>query len=223
MNIKIVFSSNIIKNKEEITKRINLAYKLVNCFFDQKIPEIDINIINSRNEFDILNGRKTYKWEVGYTFLKNNKVNIVIFNPESFEKYTTHKKDEFESILIHELTHAYTGYVLKFFYPKWLHEGLVGYLAEQYKNSNIKSEDVIELSKIHSLEDWSKTNKYSESFLFTKFLFDEFGKEKMINFMKNLGWKISPEDFVDSFKKYFNKDITSLFDKWVKTIDRFEL
>lgn len=214
MNTKVIFWPESTKNKEKIFKEINYAYKLVFSFFEQEIPEMDINIVSDRKQFNLFNERETRDWEVGYTFFKNDKVVIAIFNSESFEKYSTHKKEEFNAILIHELTHVFTGYVLKFFYPKWLHEGLAGYVAEQYKGKIIKKENITELSELHSLEGWNKNNKYLESFLFTKFLFDQFGKEKMLDFMKNLGWKTEFKDFETKFKKQFKKSLENLFIKW---------
>lgn len=160
-----------------------------------------------------VNNRKTEDWEVGYTFFKENKVRIVIFNPESIEKYSTHKKEEFNSIVVHELTHVFTGYVLKFFYPKWLHEGLAGYVAKQYEDKTIKK-NIINLSELHNLDDWNKNNKYLESYLFTKFLFDKFGKEKMIEFMINLSWKIEYNDFQFKFKNQFKEKLEDIFDDW---------
>ena len=115
MSVNIVFwSESIEENKKEIINKINSAYKVVFSFFNQKIPEIDVNVVNNRKQFDLLSEKKTSKWEVGYTFLKDNRVKVVIFTPESFEKYTNHKKEEFSAILIHELVHVFTGYVLRF-------------------------------------------------------------------------------------------------------------
>ena len=214
MNTKIIFWPKSTKNKNEIIKEIDSAYKIVLSFFKQQISEIDINIVNNRKKFDLFNERKTEDWEVGYTFFKDNKVKIAIFNPESFEKYSTHKKEEFNSILIHELTHVFTGYTLKFFYPKWLHEGLAGYVAKQYKNKIIKNENIVNLSELHNLNDWDKNHNYVEAYLFTKFLFDKFGKEKMMEFMTNLNLRIEYCDFQLSFKNQFREDLENLFNDW---------
>lgn len=213
MSVNIIFwSEDTEENKKEIIKKINSAYKVVFSFFNQKIPEIDINVVNDREQFDLLSKKKTSKWEVGYTFLKDNRVNVVVFTPESFEKYTNHKNEEFAAILVHELVHVFSGYVLKFFYPKWLHEGLAGYVAGQYKNKSIKK--VFNLNHLHKKQDWDKNPNYSEAYLFTKFLFDQFGKEKMMEFMASLGWKLKYNDFKSKFKNQFKENIEKIFMKW---------
>lgn len=52
MDVKIIFLPKSTKNKNEIIKEIDSAYKLVFSFFNQKISEIDINVVNNRKEFD---------------------------------------------------------------------------------------------------------------------------------------------------------------------------
>ena len=85
-------------------------------------------------------------------------------------------------------------------------------MAKQYKNKSIKK--VFDLSDLHTKQDWDKNPNYSEAYLFVKFLFDQFGEEKMMDFMASLGWKIEYNDFKSQFKNQFKENIEEIFTKW---------
>ena len=78
----------------------------------------------------------------------------------------------------------------------------------------IKNENIVNLSELHNLNDWDKNHNYVEAYLFTKFLFDKFGKEKMMEFMTNLNLRIEYCDFQLSFKNQFREDLENLFNDW---------
>ena len=220
MAILIKYLDSSYNDKKEIDKLINKAYKVNKNFFEKDIKEnnIEIIIVYNRNQFDNFNERKTEKWEVGYTFGRNNKVTIVIFSQSVFEKISNHPKSDFSSILIHEFAHVFTGYILHFYYPKWLHEGIAGYIAKQYKSKILDKDKILSLSKLHDKTNWYKNPNYPEAFLFTKFLFDKFGKDKMLEFLttlkKSLDKYHSYKDFENYFNKYFEHNLNRIFKEW---------
>src|SRR3990172_1411787 len=71
--------------------------------FEVKLKTIPkLLLVDTREEFNALFGTgKTERWLVAFV-LKNN---IVIFNKDTIEKETTHKKEEHSQLIRHEIAH----------------------------------------------------------------------------------------------------------------------
>jgi len=155
---------------------------------------------------DEICGYKTKNWQVGYA----NKNKIFIFSPTIFDKVSDHPKSDFEFVLTHEVAHLFTNEILNFSYPKWLHEGIAGYVAEQYKIRPVEKVD--EFVNLHDKEGWNKFHNYPQAFSFTKYLVDKFGKDKMLEFLRNLRINLKNEKSYEEFIEFFNKFFEADFD-----------
>ena len=212
--ININFDSKI-DSKVELEKIVNRAYQKNKNFFGRDLTEIKINFLYQRSQMDEICKYKTEDWQVG---LAGNK-NIYIFSPSVFEKVSNHPNSDFFYTLTHEIAHLFSNEILGFAYPKWLNEGLAGYVAEQYKIHQVKKIDGF--SNLHNKQDWKKFANYPQAFAFTKYLLDKFGKEKMLEFLgdlhKNFGCCPSFKNFTEFFEKFFNFNFEKLVFSWQKT------
>ena len=207
-NVEFDFNSKIDSQKT-LEKLVLGSYQKNINFFGKAKFNIKIKFLYQRSEMDDLCGYKTPEWHVGYA----NKDQIFIFSPSIFDKVSDHPKSDLKYTLIHEIAHIFTNEILLFNYPKWLHEGLAGYIAEQYKIRKVKS--INDFADLHDREGWNKFHNYPQAYSFTKYLIDEFGKEKILKILKNLSLEIGKNHYFMDFKDFFNKFLKTDFDKLV--------
>lgn len=164
----------------------------VSNFFE--LPRVDINIhlIQSRQEFDKIDGSKTEDWVVGFT--KNNT--IYIFDPEKFEQYSTHPKSDFGSVLKHEASHIYYKKIKANGYPHWLDEGVACFISGQNKNTPPDKINIKLLKKYYDSVD-GKVYGLGQ-FMVTKII-EEFGKNKLFELIKI----DSPDDLYNELRSMF--------------------
>ncbi|MEW6408201.1 MAG: hypothetical protein AB1465_05955 [Patescibacteria group bacterium] len=163
---------------------IQNARKEISDVFGFNIENIEFIIAENRNEYEKILGRKTAEWEVGNS--NSNKKSILLLDPEQWTKEAqTHKPEELPFIIKHELTHIYTDALSNSkVLPIWLIEGLAGTLSGQYKTAKMKIkyfEDNF-CSKLDTPYNWnqrSNSGAYSIAYLFTHYLFDKYGFEKI--------------------------------------------
>lgn len=219
-NITIDFDSSI-DTKAELEKAVFEAYRKNKEFFGKDITNLKVNFLYRREQFDEINGEKTSEWEVGHAYTKDNLEQVAIFSPSVFDKVSNHLASDFPYTLAHEVTHVFTQQILGFYYPKWLHEGVAGYVAEQYKIRTVKRVD--NFDELHDFKSWMKIHNYPQAFIFTKYLFDTLEKEKLIEFMtelpKKLGKHHFPEDFKKFFKEFFGVDFEEISSNWKETLN----
>jgi hypothetical protein len=212
--ININFDSKI-DSKVELEKIVNKAYQKNKNFFGRDLTEIKINFLYQRSQMDEICKYKTEDWQVGWAENKN----IYIFSPSVFEKVSNHPNSDFPYTLTHEIAHLFSNEILGFAYPKWLYEGLAGYVAEQYKIRPVKKID--EFSNLHDKEDWKKFSNYSQAYSFTKYLIEKLGKEKILKFLENLyknfGHCPNFKDFTGFFEKFFDINFNKIISNWQKT------
>ncbi len=199
-----------IDQGDHLKKLISKAYLKNQKFFRQDVSGIQINFLYTRFQMDKISDQKTPDWLVGYA--KNKQ--IYIFSPSVFDQVSNHPPTDFPYVLIHELAHIFSNELLAFYYPIWLYEGLAGYVAGQYRLRNIKT--LTPFAKLHDSKNWNQNPNYPQSYTFTKYLVDSFGKETIIDFLKQLAKAIGrhhyPKDFSNFFEQYFKID----FDIMVK-------
>lgn len=205
-----------IDSEVELEKIVDRAYQKNKNFFGENVPQIKIDFLYQRSHLDKICGYKTRDWEVGYT--KDNQISI--FSPMVFDKVSNHPKSDFEYTLTHEIAHVFTNKILRFAYPKWFCEGLAGYVAEQYKIRPVGKID--NFSDLHDKVGWNKFHHYPQAFSFTKYLIENLGKERILEFLKNLyknfGCCPNFKDFTDFFEKFFDINFKKLISDWQKTI-----
>lgn len=205
-NITLDFNPKI-DSQESLEKLVFESYqKNLNFFGDEEI-NIKIKFLYQRSEMDELCDHKTAEWQVGYA----NKNQIYIFSPLIFDKVSNHPKSNFNYVLTHEIAHLFINEILGINYPKWLCEGIAGYVAEQYKIRKVKH--INDFSDLHDKESWNKFHNYPQAFSFTKYLIDEFGKEKILEFSKNLRLNLNNTPSYNDFLNFFNQSLKTDFNK----------
>jgi len=206
------FNSNV-DSKANLKEVVEKTYLVNFNFFGKEVGEIKVNFLYSREEFNKEKGRETEPWVVGFT----KKEEVYIFSPAIFDKVSSHQKSDFEFTLRHEIAHIFTKRIYGFFYPVWLYEGIAGFVAEQYKLRKISKEQIQSFSELHDDASWNKNHNYTQAFSFTKYLFGQYGKEKVLDFVSIIsqtGKENSFEVFVGLFHDYFNKNFEEIFNKW---------
>lgn len=188
----------------------------IECFYKKAMAELisfyNINWIentpkvylaNSRAEFNMLCGYETDQWMVGKA-LDYNK--LLLFSPESYEKESCHKysDEEYYYLLKHELSHLFYSIFSKGKGPVWLDEGLAIYVSGELKN---KTKPKVLRHFLRYYKEYGK-EVYSEAGFAVEGLVKKYGKDKVINFLKNLPEIENESQFNESFKYYFNMNLS---------------
>ncbi len=215
-NIELHFDPNV-DSEVEIKKSVQSAYEKNKLFFGCPLAnKLEIRILYDREEMDSVLGFKTESWVVGAT----PNGTICIFSPKIFDKVSSHPVSNFVPVLTHEMAHIFTDELFRFYQPKWLHEGLAGHVAEQYKNIYLKK--ITNFEELHSKKDWWKDPKYPQASCFTTFLIEKFGKEQFLKFLKNLSENEEARKtfvtFTKLFKNNFSTDFQKISQEWKKRV-----
>jgi hypothetical protein len=189
--------------------------KEVKAFYDKAMKELIyfygvnwientpvIYLVNSRESFDIISGYQTEDWVVGRA-LSYNK--LLLLSPESYEKESRHKysDEEYYSLLKHELSHLFYMIFSQGKGPIWLDEGFAIYTSDQLTEKDIPKE-FKNFLKYYSHED---EDVYSEAGFVVEGLIKEYGKEKVIGFLKVLPNINNEDSFKNEFEKHFGIEL----------------
>jgi hypothetical protein len=159
-------------------------------------------------------GKKTEKWFAAAT--KNNC--IYIFNPNSYDKESSHKKEHFWQTLKHEYCHIYYTQLTKNYYPFWLNEGLASHLSG--KRLVLKEGYKDMLLDIFSYFNKIDSRVYMVGQFWVEFLIKKFGKKKFVELINHVRFISNDRQFADSFYKIygvkFNKGSFTRFIKEIK-------
>ncbi len=207
-----------IDSEVEIKERIVLAYEKNKLFFGHSLKNKHaVHLVYKREEMDSILNIKIKSWLVG-TATKDGI--IYIFSPKIFSKVSNHPTSDFEPILTHELAHIFNNDFFKFSQPIWLREGIAGYVAEQYKNK--KPKKINDFKKLHNKKDWNRDPNYTQSFCFTVFLIEKFGRNEFLQFLKILSKENNNDynftDFSKSFIDYFGISFNQTALEWQKKL-----
>ncbi len=185
-----------VKNRK-LENYINKIQLELGKFFDYKIKKPPIFFIDSRKDMDIFFGEKTKDWLVGT--VRNGA--IYIFNPEVFERESSHQKIEFWKTLKHEYCHIYYNQITRSIYPVWLNEGLAGYISGKKLNYEGKPKnyflDVISYFYNH------ESKVYLIGQFWVEHLINKFGSKKLIELIKTLEQPIDEKQFALKFYKVY--------------------
>jgi len=170
-----------------------------------------VTLCSTRKDYEKKLGRKTQDWEVGNTNIND----IHILHPDSFEKYSTHKKDEFQSILKHELAHIFIGQLSGGkTIPMWLDEGLANYLAGQvdkYSNGQpiyAETNFIEKLSTNYGWDQHSSYSGYSYSCLFVDYLIKKSNIDQVLELISKSKKMFSIQTFESIFKEVFKSTLS---------------
>ena len=165
----------IVRVEEIIRKSFEKVGRLFR--FSTRRPEIIVfELMYSRQEYNKRLNRETQNWESAHA---ENGV-ITIFDPEALEKYSSHSRNEFPAIVVHELTHIFTHAVNK---PTldWVNEGLAQYVAGQDNGRAIEQEKLGYFLNHHFVKnigyrDFIDHGGYRISFVLVGYLVKNFGE-----------------------------------------------
>lgn len=202
----VEIKNNKIITKTKKNKTIQKALNQVLDFFGEGKLNFKIVFLKKRFELNKIRGYKTKKWEVGGYYGGDT---IYIFDKSVFDKVSDHPKKYFYSTLVHEIVHIYTEKNLNFLYPIWLTEGIAYVIAKQ--DREIKRYKKKDIKKAYNDKDWKKDTYYTSSCRFTKYLLNNFGKNKLIKLMKSLEIKEKKREFYKKFEKIFKKSFKEVY------------
>ena len=169
-----------VKIKEIVVK----SQDVIGLYFKDTLNSLTVCVHKNRKEFDKKLNQKTKLWHIASA--SNERIDIMHF--DTFEKETSHKKEDFLPTLKHEIAHLFIDKVAKHkAVPKWLDEGLASYVSEQYKNikHSIHIEECFceKLGTPKGWNDYSDYCAYDTASLFVNFLAEKYTLDKIINLL----------------------------------------
>ncbi|MFA6252866.1 MAG: hypothetical protein WCV69_01185 [Patescibacteria group bacterium] len=188
------------KVDKKLVSFLSATKREFDTFFDFKIVDPLLCFVGSRQDLDLIVGRKTAKWFVGVS--KNNS--IYILNRKIFAKESNHNAKDFWQTLKHEYSHIYYTQISKSHHPFWLNEGLASYLSG--KELLIKNSDQEKLLNVFDYFNKSDSDVYMVGQYWVEFLIKKYGKKKIVSLIKSLNIKseISEKKFSFQFYKIYN-------------------
>ncbi len=156
-------------------------------------------LADSRKDYDILSKHKSENWEVGSN-IGNNR--ILLLSPDIYEKESIHKycDEEYYFLIKHELSHLFYNILSKGRGPNWLSEGFAIFTSGELKTKK-KPKEFKNFLNYYSAFD---KKIYEESGFAVEFLIKEFGKKRVLEFLKKLEKINSEDEFKTSFNSFFD-------------------
>ncbi len=185
--------------KEFYKKTMNELNSFFEISWEKNKPRIFS--VNDRRTINILLGRETEDWLVGWA----NGKDVYILDKENYESESSHKysKEEYEALIKHELIHCFTKRISDGSkIPKWLNEGIAIYLSGQTELRK-KPDD---FKFFIDFFDKSEKEIYTEAGFIVKFLIETYGKEKNLKLIRN-STNVSKNDFAKIFKEIYEFEL----------------
>jgi hypothetical protein len=151
------------------------AIKDLNEFFNQRwvhnTPKIFV--VDDRKTIDLLHEKETEDWVVGWSW---GRQAIFILNPENISTESCHKeKYDVAKLIKHELCHSFFQKTFGMSEFAWINEGVALYVADQLDSK----------PKPKTFEGFLDGNKiYQESGYVIKLIMDNYGKNKLFEFLE---------------------------------------
>lgn len=170
--------------KDDLLENIyNESMKDLNDFYEiswiENTPSI--NIVDDRKIINLMKGKQTENWLVGWS--NGNKVYIL--NRDNLEKESSHKynPEKYYALIKHELSHSFYDILSENTHkPIWLCEGVAIHTSGQNKFRK----QPIEFKEFLQFYEHGGSGVYEESGFFVEFLVKKFGKQKLLDFIKEL-------------------------------------
>jgi hypothetical protein len=191
-------NDQVIKNK-----------KILDKFFKIELSLPQIILFNSRKDMDEYWGWKTQSWMVGWSKSRA----IYLLHPDHYLKESNHTDPKrYWKILLHEHAHQYINFLTNGVAPRWLNEGLASYLANQIHKVPDKTVALRVLDKL----DFNDKDVYKIGYFWIELLFKKFGKNKLLQLLKELKSSSKESQFKSIFYKIYKikfskKDFLSLY------------
>jgi len=199
--IKISDDKNNIYKITLWNEDLSETIKKLEEFFEINAPEFELIVIDSREELDLLYGKKTENWTAGFAGF--NRIGFI--RPDKLEALSIHKKESHPKRMIHEMSHLfYNKCSDDSRRPAWLNEGLASYLADQ-KGKEFSLEE-----KIAAPDFFADQGQlvYRVGYYTVKTLLDKFGKDKLLELIKRMTKDINEEDFNKHFFEIYGFEFT---------------
>jgi len=186
---------------------IERSYDRLVEYFDFEPGDISA-IVLPLEEFDRLyeseRGHKPLPFIVG-SALDNGR--ILVLDREDFAKKQSHSIGEFESVILHELSHIF---VRRITWPRhasiWIQEGICEYLS--FGSAGFSGKDFVPFDELESEQGWDAHNPYPQVGAFFEYLARTYGDKKIVSFIKGLKEGSGSEKEV--FKRTFNHSLRDL-------------
>lgn len=161
-------------------------------------------ILPDRKTVDEIRGQSTPRWVVG--FGRIGMGGVYLLDRANFEKESdnTYSEEHYAALLKHELSHCFMDTITDGYRkPLWLTEGLAIYLSGQlqwYKQPE-------KLERFLESFDKQAQKIYTEGGFTIKLLINKYGKEKIIELLKQLITQPDEDRFRGIFKKTFGVEL----------------
>lgn len=190
----------ITQNDSFLEKVYDESMKNLNEFYEinWKYNTPKIIIVDDRKTINLLQERETENWVTGWS--EGGKVYIL--NRDNWEKESNHKydPDKYAATIKHELSHSFYNILSKNnSSPKWLTEGVAIYTSGQNKYHK----KLTEFSKFLEFYDHGGSGIYDEPGFFVEELVKKFGKQKLLNFIKEQSKLTTRQDFEQLFAQTY--------------------
>jgi len=156
-------------------------------------------IVDDRKTIDLLKGKKTGRWLVGWT---DGRRSVYILNRANFKKESDHtySKEYYACRIKHELSHLFFSILSgRGVSARWLQEGVAIYTAGQLKLKK-RPEKLISFLNYY---DTDGDALYSEAGFAIEALVKKYGKEKLLEFIRGSKIVKSQKQFNAAFKKIY--------------------
>lgn len=184
------------------------AYSYNKKFFKSNM-HVFVQVADSRAELEKVSGFNHGKWFVG-SGCGNNLV--VVLSEKIVKEEAVKKEFSLRQLMAHEIAHVFINRLSHKKIPIWLNEGIAMVVAKQERKGDF-NQDII---NCNSGEDWERFNfPYASAYGFTRYLFNRFGKDRMLEFVSQLS-KMGAGSFGDNFNIFFGVPLSGVCDGWIE-------
>lgn len=213
ITLRIIEVAKILRHKK-INEQVIKNKKTLDKFFQIKFSLPQIVLFRSRKDVDRYWGWKTQPWMVGWA----KSWSIYMFHPNHYLSESSHTDfKRYWKILFHEHTHLYINKLTDASVPRWLNEGLASYLADQ---SHAVPDEVTALRVLDKLDmGINDKDVYKIGYFWVKLLLKKFGKNKLLQLLKELKPGPKQSKFESVFYKIYKirfsrNNLMGLYEKY---------
>lgn len=219
--------ADVKKISQKFQKKALQSVGRVGSFFSIQPPKFEIQIADSRAEFNrLVEKQSTPRWLVGMS-LWGDLSKIVLLHPNVVANEGVHRGEDMERVLIHELVHLFFKQIYPLSEPFWLKEGIAVFLSDQHLiakfNLDFFKQKIDFPSLLSSQSQWEEAigfGPYGISGKFVEFLINEFGRDKFNLFINNL-----PKDqyrqtsFLRKFKLFYKDSLPKIGKRFLDSLE----
>ncbi|MCX6712060.1 MAG: hypothetical protein NT041_00005 [Candidatus Vogelbacteria bacterium] len=193
--IKKVEDESLQADYDRAMKKLNEFYGL-NWTFGR--PQVIL--VPDRQTINDVWDKKSENWQIGWV---NGGITFILEN-EAMKENSCHRKkspEEYYSLIKHELSHIFFRHLSKANNgPKWFWEGVATYTSGQLAFQK----PVTKFEKFLDSTDKMQLGLYEESGFAIELLVKKYGKEKLLDLIKNLASCPKNEDFIKKFEEIYH-------------------